>query len=134
MIQRGDVIIVDFPFTNTGQSKVRPAVVVQNDRDNQKIRKTIIAMVTGNLRRRGDPSHLPVDPNDADGVGSGLNFPSLVSCNNLFTVEQVECLAACGIAPAVQVNEEFHGYMKGEKLDQLLEVIVEDEKKKGTRP
>ena len=43
-------------------------------------------------------------------------------------------LAACGIAPAVQVNEDFHGYMKGEKLDQLLEVIVEEEKKKGTRP
>ena len=54
--------------------------------------------------------------------------------DKLFTVEQVECLAACGIAPAVQVNEDFHGYMKGEKLDQLLEVIVEDEKKKGTRP
>lgn len=53
--------------------------------------------------------------------------------DNLFTVEQVECLAACGIAPAVQVNEDFHGYMKGEKLDQLLEVIVENEKKKGSR-
>ena len=54
--------------------------------------------------------------------------------DNLFTVDQVECLAACGIAPAVQVNEDFHGTMKGEKLDQLLEVIVEEEKKKGTRP
>ena len=54
--------------------------------------------------------------------------------DRLFTVEQVECLAACGIAPAVQVNEDFHGYMKGEKLDQLLEVIVEEEKKKGSRP
>ena len=53
--------------------------------------------------------------------------------DQLFTVEQVECLAACGIAPAVQVNEDFHGFMKGEKLDQLLEVIVEDEKKKGSR-
>jgi hypothetical protein len=29
MIRRGDVIMVDFPFTDTGQSKVRPAVVVQ---------------------------------------------------------------------------------------------------------
>ncbi len=35
MIRRGDVVIVDFPFMDTGQSKVRPAVVVQNDRDNQ---------------------------------------------------------------------------------------------------
>jgi mRNA interferase MazF len=88
MSRRGDVVMVDFPFTDTGQSKVRPAVIVQNDRDNQRIRKTVIAMVTGNLRRQNDPSHLYVDPNDPDGASSGLSFPSLVSCNNLFTVEQ----------------------------------------------
>ena len=50
------------------------------------------------------------------------------SKDGLFTVEQVECLAACGIAPAVQVNEDFHGPMKGEKLDQLLEVLAENER------
>jgi hypothetical protein len=27
MIRRGDVVIVDFPFTDTGQAKVRPALV-----------------------------------------------------------------------------------------------------------
>ena len=57
MIRRGDVVVVDFPFTDIGQSKVRPALVIQNDRDNQKIRKTVIAMITGKTRRRGDPSH-----------------------------------------------------------------------------
>jgi mRNA interferase MazF len=96
MIRRCDVIMVDFPFTDTGQSKVRPAVVVQNDRDNPKIRKTIIAMVTGNLRRRGDPSHLYVDPNTPDGASSGLAFPSLTSCNNLFTVEQASVIQVIG--------------------------------------
>jgi mRNA interferase MazF len=88
MTQRCDVIMVNFPFTDTGQSKARPALVVQNDRDNQRIRKTVIAMITGNLRRQGDPSHLYVDPTHPDGASSGLSFPSLVSCNNLFTVEQ----------------------------------------------
>jgi mRNA interferase MazF len=88
MTQRGDVVIVAFPFTDTGQSKVRPAVVIQNDRDNQKIRKTVIAMVTGNLTRKGDPSHLFIDPSNPQGASSGLRFPSLVSCNNLFTIDQ----------------------------------------------
>jgi mRNA interferase MazF len=96
MSQRGDVVMVDFPFTDTGQSKVRPAVVVQNDRDNRRIRKTVIAMVTGNLRRQGDPSHLFVDPGDPDGASSGLSFPSLVSCNNLFTIEQANLLQVIG--------------------------------------
>ncbi len=96
MIRRGDVVMIDFPFTDTGQSKVRPAVVVQNDHDNQKIRKTVIAMVTGNLRRKGNPSHLYVDPHDPAGAPSGLSFPSLVSCNNLFTVEQANILHIVG--------------------------------------
>jgi mRNA interferase MazF len=88
--------MLNFPFTDTGQSKVRPAVVLQNDRDNQRIRKTVVAMVTGNLRRRGDPSHLYVDPGDPDGMSSGLAFPSLVSCNNLFTVEQASIIQIVG--------------------------------------
>lgn len=31
MIQRCDVIMVDFPYTDTARSKVRPAVVVLNE-------------------------------------------------------------------------------------------------------
>lgn len=96
MIRRGDVVIVDLPFTDVSQSKVRPAVVVQNDLDNQRIRKTVVALVTGNLRRQNDPSHLFIDPNDADGVSSGLSFPSLVSCYNLFTIEQTSIAHVIG--------------------------------------
>ena len=95
--------MVDFPFTTPGKSKVRPAVVVQNDIDNQKIGKTVIAMVTGNLRRQGDPSHLYVDPANPDGTSAGLSFPSLVSCNNLFTIEQASILRVIGSLSAVLI-------------------------------
>lgn len=88
MIRRGDVVLVSFPFTDVAQSKIRPAVIVQNDRDNQRLRKTVVAMVTGNLRRAGDPSHLLIDPATVPGQSAGLSGPSLVSCNNLFTIEQ----------------------------------------------
>lgn len=96
MIRRGDVVIVSFPFTDVSQAKVRPALVIQNDRDNQTIRKTVIAMITGNLRRRSDPSHFFVDPQDPAGASSGLSFPSLVSCYNLFTIEQTNVLQVIG--------------------------------------
>ena len=59
--------------------------------------------------------------------------PGETTSDKLFTVEQVECLAACGMAPAVQVNEEYYGMMKGEKLDQLVEVLAEKEKMGGAR-
>lgn len=88
MSRRGDVVRVDFPFTDLPRLKRRPALVVQNDRDNQRIRKTVVAMITGNLARRGDPSHLLIDPSTPEGASSGLSGLSLVSCNNLYTLEQ----------------------------------------------
>jgi NADH-quinone oxidoreductase subunit E len=36
-----------------------------------------------------------------------------------FTVEFVECLAGCGSAPVVMVNEEFHEGVTKEKLDEI---------------
>ncbi len=87
-MKRGDVVRLDFPFTDIPQGKKRPALVVQDDRDNPKIRKTIVAMITGNLRRQGDPSHFLIDPFTPEGAASGLTGPSLVSCNNLYTVDQ----------------------------------------------
>ena len=96
MTVRGDVVLVDFPFSDGAGGKVRPALVVQNDRDNQKIHKTVIAMITGNLRRRNDPSHFLIDPADADGASAGLAGLSVVSCNNLFTIDQAAILRRLG--------------------------------------
>lgn len=96
MIRRGDEVMVRFPFTDVPGGKVRPALIVQNDRDNQRLRKTVVAMITGNLRRLGDPSPLLIDPTTPDGASSGLKVPSLVSCNNLFTLEQTEVLRSIG--------------------------------------
>jgi len=36
-----------------------------------------------------------------------------------FTVEFVECLAGCGSAPVVMVNEDFHEGVTKEKLDEI---------------
>ncbi|MBL8795057.1 MAG: type II toxin-antitoxin system PemK/MazF family toxin [Planctomycetia bacterium] len=86
--------MVEFPYTDVARSKVRPAVVVLNDRDNQRLRKTVVAMITGNLRRHGDPSHVYIDP--AVEPSSGLRFPSLVSCNNLLLAEQANIRQTIG--------------------------------------
>jgi mRNA interferase MazF len=88
MALRGDTVIVHFPFTDQPQWKRRPAVVIQADTYNRLIQKTVVAMVTGNLQRAHDAAHLFIDPNDPDGVSAGLRAPSLVSCNNLITIDQ----------------------------------------------
>jgi len=49
-MNRGDVVTVDFSRYDPGD-KVRPALVVQNDRDNARMAKTIVAFITSNLHR-----------------------------------------------------------------------------------
>ena len=44
------------------------------------------------------------------------------------TVEEVECIAACDLAPVLQVNYEFHGPLTDESASGLI-----DEYKQGKR-
>jgi hypothetical protein len=67
------------------------------------LRKTVVAMITGNLRRSGDSSHLMIDPGTPNGATSGLNGPSLVSCNNLYTIEQTDIISTIGhLSPVLE--------------------------------
>ena len=87
-LQRGDVVLAWYPFASGGGGKRRPCVVVQNDEDNNKSANTIVAQITSNLNRSGDKSHFLIEATTADGRQTGLLHDSLVSCNNLATIEQ----------------------------------------------
>jgi NADH-quinone oxidoreductase subunit E len=49
--------------------------------------------------------------------------------DGMFTLKTVECLAACGTAPIIQVGETYHENMTCEKVDEMLN----DYKAKGER-
>lgn len=87
-MKRGDVVIVEFPFTDGGRGKNRPALVVQHDRDNRRLTNTVVAMISGNVRHASEPTQVIVDPNTPAGASSGLHGPSVIKCNNLFTIRQ----------------------------------------------
>ncbi len=38
-----------------------------------------------------------------------------------FSLSTVECLGACEIAPMMQVNKEYQGFLNTEKIDQLID-------------
>jgi mRNA interferase MazF len=104
-MNRGDVVLVDFPYTSGLQSKVRPAVVVQNDRDNQRLKKTVVAMITGNVRRAGEPTHLTIDPATPEHATAGLHVKSVVVCVNLFTIDQSSVLRTIGRLSGNMLNQ-----------------------------
>lgn len=42
-VERGGVVLVNYPFASGTGSKVRPALVVQCDRNNSRLDNTVIA-------------------------------------------------------------------------------------------
>jgi len=100
-VQRGEVVLIDFPFSGGPGSKVRPALVVQNDQDNGRLLNTIVAMITSRTQRATtEPTQLLIDISTPDGQSSGLLMNSAVNCVNLFTVDQAKVLRTLGYLPS----------------------------------
>ena len=57
----------------------------------------------------------------------GLSHTKNTSDDLLFTLETVACLGACGLAPAVVINDKVHGLMTPESTIALIKEIKETE-------
>ena len=93
--QRGDVVIVDF-YPSDPRAKVRPALVVQNDRDNARMQRTIVVQITSNVRRFHEDTQYLFDSAHPDWAISGLRFPSAVNAANLATVARQQVTHVIG--------------------------------------
>ncbi len=57
----------------------------------------------------------------------GLKEGEKNTVDNLFTLETVSCLGACGMAPVIMVNEEVHPSMTPDKVKEIISSIKESE-------
>jgi len=48
-------------------------------------------------------------------------LPGQTTTDGLFTLREVECLGACGYAPAMQINTEFYEHLTEGKTDEIIE-------------
>jgi mRNA-degrading endonuclease toxin of MazEF toxin-antitoxin module len=95
-MKRGVVVIVEFPYADGQRGKNRPAVVLQNDRDNARLQNTIVAMISGNIRHAHEPTQILIEPAQETGASTGVHGPSVVKCCNLFTERQRDILRTMG--------------------------------------
>ncbi len=49
--------------------------------------------------------------------------PGETTPDKRFTLLEVECLASCGTAPVVQINDDYHENLTTEKLDRILDSL-----------
>jgi mRNA interferase MazF len=105
-MKRGDVVLIDYPFSTGGGSKVRPALVVQADHNNRRLQDTIVALITSNVSRAAleATQHL-IEPAHPDWKASGLRTSSVVKCENLFTLENGLVLRLIGRLSAASMQQ-----------------------------
>jgi len=54
-------------------------------------------------------------------IGAKLGIkPGETTADSLFTLSAVECLAACGTAPMMQINDDYYERLTEDKLDRIL--------------
>ncbi len=47
--------------------------------------------------------------------------PGETTSDGRITIKEVECLGACGGAPMMQVDRDYHEFLTAEKIDKILE-------------
>lgn len=103
-MNRGDVVTIDFSRYDPAD-KVRPALIVQNDRDNARMGKTIVALITSNVRRSAEDTQYPLLGSHPDFPRSGLRRDSVVNCSNLYTIRQADVTRVIGsLTPATMAD------------------------------
>ena len=96
-VKRGDVVLLPIAFVSGTGTKVRPAVVVQDDPLNSRLNSTVVAIITTTNKRAGnEPSQLFIDVTTPDGRITGLLHNSTVKGEHLDTVDQRDVFRVIG--------------------------------------
>ncbi|MBO0938029.1 NAD(P)H-dependent oxidoreductase subunit E [Fibrella sp. HMF5335] len=45
------------------------------------------------------------------------------TADGLFTVKEVECLAACGMGPVFQIREKYYMHLTNERVDEIIDEL-----------
>lgn len=70
---------------------------------------------------RGTACHVKGSASVLDAVRRDLSIePGETTKDGLFSLEVVACIGACGLAPVINVNGEFHAGMSQSKVEKLL--------------
>jgi mRNA-degrading endonuclease toxin of MazEF toxin-antitoxin module len=101
-MKRGEVVELDWPFSDYTGSKNRPGVVVQADFLNGLIDDIIFVQITG-TRHAIPGTEVQLDPGVE--TASGLSKVCYASCTNILTLDQTLVLQNVGVLSDAAVRE-----------------------------
>jgi mRNA interferase MazF len=102
-LQRGDVVLTPFPFTDMSGARVRPALIVSADTSKTDV---ILAFISS-IIPTGTPSatEYVLNVSDADFAVTGLKQTSIFKMDKLMTLEQTRIMRKLGrVSTVLQQN------------------------------
>jgi mRNA interferase MazF len=93
-MNRGEVVLVDWPYSDRTGGKIRPAVVVQADYLNGLLDDTVLVHITS--KKHGIPG-TEVELNPASETASGLLRISYAFCPNVLTADPAYIDSTIGV-------------------------------------
>jgi mRNA interferase MazF len=109
-IKQGNIILINFPFSDLTGAKVRPALVISNDTYNQENHDILVLAITSNLSK--NKYKIFIDIQDLD--SGHLPVKSAIRVDKPFSVMQTKVL-------------KIQGKIKSEKLKEarlLIEQLI----------
>lgn len=98
--QRGDIVLVPFPFSDLSTTKVRPAVVVSSALYHSTEPDLVLAALTSRIAAATGP----FDYSLSDWQAAGLRFPSALK-PVLFTLDPVRVLRQVGTLTSADLTQ-----------------------------
>ena len=89
-MKRGEILIVDYPFTDASGHKRRPVLVVQSDA--VKSPDVVVAAISASAQLTA--TRVPIEPSKEP--ASHLTFPCVVRCENLLTLQHSTAYGSIG--------------------------------------
>ena len=79
----------------------------------------------------GTACHVKKSTTIIDAIRTKLNLTvtSNTTRDMLFTLETVSCLGACGLAPAMVIDNEVYGQVSPEKVTKIIDDMIKQEEK-----
>lgn len=104
--RRGDVVSIAFPYIQDfSKSKVRPAVVIQNDIGNAYSDNLILASITSQVPEEEFPVHYRIYAGSRIAKEAGLTTDCIVKAETIITVPKSRVIEKLGRFPPEAMAE-----------------------------
>lgn len=83
-LQKGDIVLVNFPFTDLSQAKLRPALVLSA---NEALNESVLCFITSQNTNQPTSEEFVINITDSEFSKTGLKISSKVRVTRLVTLQ-----------------------------------------------